>query len=87
MTAAEKIRRSVGCSQCHAAMEVVSVKKHPGRWPIALVVLGVLCCLFFVGALVGLPLLLVGIYMAMAKETISHCPNCGHYFKVWMQEE
>ena len=82
MKVAEKIRDSVDCRQCHAPMEVLRVKKHPGRWPSVLMVSGVLCCLFFVGALVGIPLLLLGIYMAMAKETISHCPSCGHYFKV-----
>jgi DNA-directed RNA polymerase subunit RPC12/RpoP len=32
-------------------------------------------------------MLLVGIYMATAEETISHCPNCGHYFKVWVKEK
>ena len=42
--------------------------------------------LFLIGALVGIPMLLLGIYMATTKETISRCPNCGHYFKVWVQE-
>jgi len=68
-------------------MELLKVKKYPGRWPAVLVVTGVFCCLLLVGALVGIPMLLLGIYMATAHETISHCPNCGHYYKVWMTGE
>lgn len=71
------------CIQCHTRMEMLKVKKYPGHWPAVLVAGGVLACLFFVGALVGIPMALLGIYLATAKETIRRCPNCGHYFKVW----
>lgn len=80
-------RRTVACTQCHTGMDVLRVKKYPGRWPALLVVAGVFCCLFLIGAVVGIPMLLLGIYMATAKETISRCPECGHYFKVWVREE
>jgi len=87
MKAAQKIRDSVECSHCHNRMELLRIKKYTGRYPLVLVILGVFCSLFFFGALVGIPILLSGIYMAKARETISHCSNCGHYFKVFGQED
>lgn len=87
MRAAEKIRDSVECRHCQSQMEVLKIKKHSGKWPYVLVVTGVLCSLFFTGILVGIPMLLLGIYMATAEETISHCPNCGHYFQLWTKAD
>ncbi|MFH1491277.1 MAG: LITAF-like zinc ribbon domain-containing protein [Pseudomonadota bacterium] len=83
----DKNMDTAACTHCNTRMELLHVKKYPGRWPAVLVMAGVFCCLFLIGALVGIPMLLLGIYMATAKETISRCPNCGHYFKVWMGEE
>ena len=80
-------RDTVVCTHCRTRMDVLHVKKYPERWPAILVVAGVFCCLFFIGAVVGIPMLLLGIYMATAKETISRCPKCGHYFKVWKRKE
>ena len=83
----EDINGTASCLHCHTPMELLKVKKYSGRWPAVLVVTGVFCCLFLIGALIGIPILLIGIYMATAQETISRCPNCGHYFRVWVQEE
>lgn len=80
-------RDTVACTQCRTRMDVLHVRKYPGRWPTVLMVAGAVSCVFFVGALVGVPVLLLGIYTATAKETISRCPKCGHYFKVWKREE
>ncbi|MBF0529786.1 MAG: hypothetical protein HQK55_11065 [Deltaproteobacteria bacterium] len=70
------------CPQCNHAMAIHRNKKFSARWATTLIVVGALCCLFVVGAAVGLPLLLVGIYMATAEETIRLCSNCGYFFKV-----
>ncbi len=83
----EDINGTASCLHCQTPMEQLKVKKYSGRWPAVLVVTGVLFCLFLIGALIGIPILLMGIYMATAQETISRCPNCGHYFRVWIQEE
>jgi hypothetical protein len=77
----------VTCTQCQTRMDVLRVKKYPGKWPTVLIVAGVICCLFIIGAVIGIPMVLLGIYMATAKETISRCPKCGRYFKVWIGEE
>lgn len=82
----EETRDRVACTHCHSLMEVLRVKKYPGGSPTVLMVGGGFCCLFFIGAVVGIPMLILGIYMATAKETISRCPKCGHYFKMWVGE-
>ncbi len=76
-------RATSSCRQCDSRMELVNVKKFAGRWPMALIIAGVFCCLFFIGALVGIPLLIGGIYMATAKVNINRCPECGYYYNVW----
>ena len=70
------------CHHCHTEMKLIKVKKYPGYWPAVIVVTGVLCSLLLTGALIGIPLILIGLYMATAQETIRHCQGCGHYFKV-----
>jgi len=87
MTDTQKNRDAVDCRHCQTQMEIRKVRKYPGKWPIALMITGVLCCLFIVGVVVGLPLLLLGIYMFIADETISYCPSCGHFFKVLLLDE
>lgn len=64
-------------------MELLISKKHAGNWPIALILLGVFCTLFLGGAILGIPLLLLGIYLYTAKDTISYCSGCGYHFKIW----
>lgn len=82
MTMAENTNDGVACRHCRTPMELLKVKKFPGGWPILLIVAGVFCSLFFVGVIIGIPMMLLGIYMAMAGETINHCSNCGNYYRV-----
>ncbi len=70
------------CRQCSTEMKLLKVKKYPGHWPAIVVAVGVLCSFLITGALIGIPMILVGIYMATARETIRYCPDCRHYFKV-----
>lgn len=78
----KETRDGAACHHCQTEMKLRKVKKYPGYWPAVIVVAGILCSLFLTGALVGIPLILIGIYMATAQETVRHCPGCGHYFKV-----
>jgi hypothetical protein len=87
MSVAERSGGAIDCRHCRSPMEIIKTKKYPGRWPLVLVISGVFFTLFFIGALVGIPMLMLGIYMATAKKTISLCPNCGYFFKVWVKEE
>lgn len=76
------MEESVKCRHCGSEMHLVTVKKYPGNWPWILIGLGILFSLFIVGAAVGIPMLLLGIYMATAMMTANQCQKCGYYFKV-----
>lgn len=72
----------VVCPQCHTGMKLLEVKKYSGKWGYGLIVGGIFCCLFVIGSVLGIPMILAGLFMGRAREVISHCPNCEHYFKV-----
>ena len=48
---------------------------------------GAFCFLFMGGPLLGIPMVIAGIYMVTAEMTISYCSECGHYFKVFLAEK
>jgi hypothetical protein len=73
------------CSQCQTPMETASIKKYPGNWPTVLICLGIFFTFFFIGAVLGIPMILLGIYMSLAKESVCHCPNCGNYFRILLR--
>lgn len=74
----------VRCRNCDAPMTLVRMRKHPGPWPYILMVLGIFFSLFIVGPLVGVPMLILGLYMALSSEVVSLCSDCGAYFKVML---
>jgi hypothetical protein len=86
MMGREKNRNTVECRHCQAKMVVSDVKRYTGKWPLAVGGVGVATCLVG-GVLIGIPLLLGGIYMSTARQTICHCPECGFHYKVWLPEE
>lgn len=85
MTDAQK-KEPIKCRQCGANMELLTAKKYTGNWPAGLMGIGVLCTLLIGGPLLGIPLLLLGVYQYTAKHTISYCSACGYHFKVWKAE-
>ncbi|MBF0451849.1 MAG: LITAF-like zinc ribbon domain-containing protein [Candidatus Magnetomorum sp.] len=80
-------KNRIECQYCADDMEIMQVKKFSGKWPITLIVAGLFCTLFFVGPLIGLPMLLIGIYMATAEDTIRFCPSCGNFYRIWIKDE
>jgi hypothetical protein len=83
----EKISNSIACPNCKTTMEIFRVKKYSGQWPSVIIGTGIFCTLFFIGPIAGVPMILYGAYMFTTEDVISHCPNCGHYFKVWLNKE
>ncbi|MBF0100844.1 MAG: hypothetical protein HQK77_08055 [Desulfobacterales bacterium] len=81
------MKTEVECSQCSSLMEILSVKKYGGKWPIIFMISGVFCLLFLGGPILGIPLLLIGFYTLTENLTISYCPKCGHYFKIYLIEK
>jgi len=81
MTATQEME-TIQCRKCGENMELMTAKKHTGIRPVVLMIMGVFCIIFIGGALIGIPLLLLGVYQYTAKHTISYCSSCGYYFKV-----
>ena len=81
------IRKPVTCRHCGSEMEIMTVKKHSGKWPYVLLAGGAFCFLFLGGPILGIPMVISGIYMITAKMTISYCPDCGRYYKVYLIEK
>ncbi|KPA16224.1 hypothetical protein MHK_003562 [Candidatus Magnetomorum sp. HK-1] len=82
MTSDNQLRQSVICKYCQDEMELITVKTFPGNWPLITMIIGFVFCFLVVGPFVGIPLLLVGIYMFLAENIIHYCPSCGHFYKV-----
>ena len=81
------IRKPVTCRHCGCKMDILTVKKHTGKWPYTLLASGAFCFLFLGGPILGIPMVIAGIYMLTADMTISYCPECGHYFKVYQVDK
>lgn len=78
---------SVACAQCGEEMVGIKAKKFPGKLPYVILGLGFFFSLFVGGLLIGLPVVLGGVYMLMARDTLNLCRTCGYYFKVYSPEE
>jgi len=81
---AKVIRRAgANCKQCSTAMDIIKVRKYKNKWAVWLIGAGVLLSIFG-GIFIGPLLMLGGVYMAVAQETITCCPKCGYYFKAYL---
>ena len=72
------------CRHCDTKMLTLKINKHHGAWPWTLIGLGLLAFFFihFGGPIIGLPMIILGIYLATSKEMVSMCPECGYHFQV-----
>ncbi|GFK92301.1 hypothetical protein NNJEOMEG_00124 [Fundidesulfovibrio magnetotacticus] len=68
------------CKQCDTAMDIIQADKFDKKWAYGTIAFGALFTLFG-GLFLGIIIVVAGIYMAGAKETISCCTRCGYYFK------
>jgi hypothetical protein len=78
---------SVDCRHCGAGMRIQKVKKHPGQTPYVIGGLGLFFSIFLLGPLIGVPMILLALYMGKASDTISLCSECGYYFQVYLKED
>jgi len=74
--------QSIICKYCQDEMSLMTVKTFPGNWPLYMMIIGLLFSFFIVGPLVGIPLLLVGVYMFLSESMVHYCPTCGHFYKI-----
>jgi len=87
MTDEQIIREApVSCRHCDNKMVFMKIKKHPGNWPYILAAFGLFLTIFLVGPVIGIPMALIGFYMAQATETVRLCQHCGSYYKAHLTE-
>ncbi len=64
------------CTLCNGTMEPYTGKKYNGKVAGFMIVSGAFCTLFWIGAVLGLPLIIMGLYMAGAKRDLWVCKDC-----------
>lgn len=75
------------CRHCGMKMGLQRIKKHPGAWPYVIGGLGLFLTLFMAGPFIGIPMILIGIYMGQSRLTIRLCPECGYYYEVYVPDK
>ena len=63
-------------------MRRITLKRYSGKWTWWLLGGGVFCSLFLGGVLLGIPLLLAGIYRLTARWSINCCRDCGYHYEI-----
>lgn len=58
-------------------MQSYTGPRHSTRLGGYLILGGVLCSLFWVGAVLGIPLIIIGLYMIGAKRQLWVCKDCN----------
>ena len=79
--------RSANCQHCGMKMRLQRIKKYPGAWPYVIGGLGLFLTFFMVGSFLGIPMILVGVYMSQSSQTIRLCPECGYYYEVYLYKK
>ena len=69
-------QKSMICTLCNGEMRPYTGKRFSGKVSGFLIVGGIFCTLFWVGAVLGLPLLIAGIVMRGAKRELWVCQDC-----------
>ncbi|MBF0376892.1 MAG: hypothetical protein HQK72_05370 [Desulfamplus sp.] len=80
-------KKFIECRQCGDKMDLVTVKKHTGKWPATFIALGATFTLFIGGPILGVPFILLGVYQYTAKEMINYCPSCGYHYRVFLSDK
>ena len=65
------------CNLCNGEMQEYTGPKYSKKLGGFLVLAGILSTLFWVGAVLGIPLLIIGLYMAGAKRNLWVCKECN----------
>ncbi|MBF0252844.1 MAG: hypothetical protein HQL29_03415 [Candidatus Omnitrophica bacterium] len=65
------------CNLCSGEMKEYKGRRYSMRAAMTFIVIGAFACLFWVGPVLGLPLAMIGIYMAGSKRELWLCQDCG----------
>jgi len=65
------------CNLCNGEMREYTGPRYSRRLGGFLILAGVLCTLFWVGAVLGVPLFIIGLYMTGARRQLWVCKECN----------
>ncbi|MBF0384288.1 MAG: hypothetical protein HQL27_00300 [Candidatus Omnitrophica bacterium] len=69
--------KSLICNLCNGEMQPYSGPRHSRKFGGVLIVGGVFSSLFFIGPVLGIPLLIMGLYMTGSKRQLWVCKDCN----------
>ncbi|MBF0197958.1 MAG: hypothetical protein HQL32_09615 [Planctomycetes bacterium] len=70
------MKDSIGCNLCNGSMVLYEGPRFGKKVTLSMILLGVFCCLFWIGSIVGLPLLIAGFFMSRLKREMWVCKDC-----------
>ena len=68
---------NLNCQQCNGVMVKKSEAAQTGMGCLLLVI-GIILCFTGIGALIGIPVILVGLWLGSKKKGWWVCKNCGY---------
>lgn len=69
--------KAVVCNLCNGQMQLYSGPKFSRKLGAFLVIAGIFAIFFWIGPVLGIPLLLMGLYMVGAKRQLWVCKECN----------
>ncbi len=69
--------KPVVCSHCSGEMQKYNGPRYNRKVAGFLMVAGILATLFWIGMVVGIPLILIGFYMSTARRDLWVCKECN----------
>jgi len=64
------------CQQCNAPMVRKRRARHSQIFALFLILVGLAVCCTGIGAVIGIPAILIGIYMGSIADKLWLCPHC-----------
>lgn len=69
--------KALVCQHCSGEMKKKSKANHSQFMALLLLLFGLIASLTGVGLVIGIPMILIGLYMGVATKKIWMCKNCG----------
>lgn len=70
------MKKTLTCNACKGEMAPYTGPRHSRTMGCFLIIAGIFCTLFWIGAVLGIPLLIIGLYMTGAKRQLWVCQDC-----------
>lgn len=65
------------CTLCNGEMQPYTGPRYSRKLGWFLILAGIICTLFWVGAVLGIPLIIIGLYMIGARRNLWVCKECN----------